>query len=134
MNFIYWGFTLLNLLGMKPRSYDCWFIPNLYHPKFICGWNRFWWLSPHCASNGMSSNLWTRHTAPEAEVSLILVANHNLSWGWAFRANATKKWIFQKDLQREPILVLIYTKNLFSTFSVIFSQNLKSIIGFKPVT
>ena len=76
----------------------------------------------------------TMHTAPEAEVSLILVSNQNLSRGWTFRANATRKWIFQKNLQREPILVLIYTKNLFSTFSVIFSQNLKSILGFKPVT
>ena len=74
------------------------------------------------------------HTAPEAEVSLILVSNQNLSRGWTFRANATRKWIFQKNLQREPILVLINTKNLFSTFWVIFPQNLKSILGFKPVT
>ena len=81
-----------------------------------------------------SSDTETDHTAPEAEVSLILVSNQNLSRGWTFRANATRKWIFQKNLQREPILVLIYTKNLFSTFSVIFSQNLKSILGFKPVT
>ena len=74
------------------------------------------------------------HTAPEAEVGLILVSNQNLSRGWTFRANATRKWIFQKNLQREPILVLTNTKNLFSTFWVIFSQNLKSILGFKPVT
>ena len=63
-----------------------------------------------------------------------MVSNQNFSRGWTFRANATRKWIFQKNLQREPILVLINTKNLFSTFWVIFSQNLKTILGFKQVT
>ena len=32
------------------------------------------------------------HTAPEAEVSLILVSNQNLSRRWNFRGNATRKW------------------------------------------
>ena len=56
------------------------------------------------------------HTAPEAEVGLILVSNQNSRRRWTFRANATRKCKFKKNLQREPILVLIYTKNLFSTF------------------
>ena len=59
---------------------------------------------------------WSPHTDAEAEVSLIWVSNQNSSRRWIFRANATRKCVFQNILQREPILVLIYTKKLFSTF------------------
>ena len=63
---------------------------------------KFAWKIPATWGPIFSQALLRGHTAAEAEVSLIWVSNQNLSRGWIFRANATRKCIFQNVLQREP--------------------------------